>query len=107
MANPNPTLSSKGALDLNHDVLAQIFGCFLPSDPSLTTVKWRGQLLNLALVCTAFLDPAMDCLWSYIESLEPLLKLHPANFTLMGLHVSGHIIPNWVGQMESLSSRNL
>ena len=104
MANPP---SPKGALGLNHDVLVQIFGLFLPADPSVTTIKWRGQLLNLALVCKAFLDPAMDCLWSHIETLEPLFKLHPAYCILMDLYVSGHHISYSLEQIERLPSRDL
>jgi hypothetical protein len=72
MANPKDTLLQ------NHYVLYQIFSFFIPPDPSLDTVKWRRQLLNLALVRKAFLAPALDCLWSHMECLEPLFKLHPA-----------------------------
>ena len=106
MTMENTASLSTSVLDLNHDVLAQVFSLLLPSDLTSTTEKWRGQLLNLALVCETFLDPAMGCLWSHIESLEPLFKLHPGNLVLMNLYVSALPIA-LMGQMESLSSHNL
>jgi hypothetical protein len=87
----NPTPSSKDTLLQNYDILVHIFSFFIPSDPSLDTGKWRRQLLNLALVSKAFLGPALDCLWSHVESLEPLFKLHPALCKVLELYVSAAV----------------
>lgn len=42
----------------------------------------RKGLLNIALTCKAFLEPALDTLWESLDSLLPLLKLLPL-FTLV------------------------
>ena len=86
MSNPLPL--SKDSLVQNQDVLVQIFSFFIPAHPSSTSQKWRRQLLDLALICKAFLGPALDCLWSHIESLEPLFKLHPAIYKVVESYVS-------------------
>lgn len=38
----------------------------------------RRNLLWVALTCKAFLEPALDCLWRFLDSLFPLLKLLPS-----------------------------
>ncbi|TEB29015.1 hypothetical protein FA13DRAFT_1735127 [Coprinellus micaceus] len=66
-ASPAP---SKASLINHHDVLVLIFGHF--------SLKERKQLRDLALVCKAFSEPALDYLWAVLDCLTPLLKLHPA-----------------------------
>ncbi|KAF6740869.1 hypothetical protein DFP72DRAFT_951696, partial [Ephemerocybe angulata] len=70
------TLSS-----LNYDLLTTIFRNLLPTDPTLLprveVVLGRKQLRNLALICRSFRDPALDCLWTCLESLMPLVKVLP------------------------------
>ena len=78
----NLPTSPKDLLIASHDVLVLIFKLFIPPVPVDTpktrfTRGGRKQLLNLALTCKAFVDPALECLWSHLESLEPLFKLHP------------------------------
>ncbi|KAF6743052.1 hypothetical protein DFP72DRAFT_152402 [Ephemerocybe angulata] len=72
------------------EILTLIFELFLPQiTPEIHKVvsdAWRKQLLSLALVCRAFCDPALDCLWSHLDSLTPLLKLHPGMQVIGGLY---------------------
>ena len=38
----------------------------------------RHTLLNIALTCSAFRDPALDCLWRTLDSAVPLIRLLPS-----------------------------
>jgi hypothetical protein len=75
----------KDLLIASHDVLVLIFKLFIPpADSDAVDAPenrfargGRKQLLSLALTCKAFVDPALECLWSHLGSLEPLFKLHP------------------------------
>ncbi|KAG6860424.1 hypothetical protein C0995_011329 [Termitomyces sp. Mi166 len=58
---------------LHYDIVKIIIG-HLDSDNNHDT---RKNLLNAALVCKAFLEPALDSLWESMTTLLPLLKLLP------------------------------
>ena len=93
--------SPKDLLIASHDVLVLIFKLFIapvPVDTPKTrfTRGGRKQLLNLALTCKAFVDPALECLWSHLESLEPLFKLHPGLKTVGDSCVRPPSIPRTV-----------
>ncbi|KAF8079105.1 hypothetical protein FPV67DRAFT_1663755 [Lyophyllum atratum] len=63
---------------LQYDILKNIFGHF--SNNSNDARAWKetqGHLCQAALVCKAFLDPALDSLWRSMTTLLPLLKLLP------------------------------
>jgi uncharacterized membrane protein YqaE (UPF0057 family) len=74
--------SPNDLLIASHDILVLIFKLFIPpvsddaSDRHLAK-GGRKQLLNLALTCKSFVDPALECLWSHLESLGPLFERHP------------------------------
>lgn len=67
------------------------------TDPATTATRqvlcypWpapgSAQLLNVALTCKAFCEPALDLLWYYLPDLHPLLKCLPEN--ALGKDVSG------------------
>ena len=93
MSLAEPPRTPKDLLIANHDVLALIFQLFIPptassdtSEPSFTK-DGRKQLLKLALTCKAFVDPALGCLWSHLESLKPLFMLHPGFKSVDGSYV--------------------
>ncbi|KAF5337086.1 hypothetical protein D9611_003011 [Ephemerocybe angulata] len=76
------------------EILNLIFKIFVPvqlqattaPDTTSSSLEWRKQLLNLSLVSRAFSDPALDCLWTHLDSLTPLLKLHPGMRDIDGLY---------------------
>jgi len=67
-----------------HDVLLRIFSYFIPvlsDESSPQNYLSRGgfkQLRDIALVCKAFMEPALICLWSHLPAVEQLWILHPA-----------------------------
>ncbi|EAU81228.1 hypothetical protein CC1G_09472 [Coprinopsis cinerea okayama7 len=66
----------------NDDLLDVIFQLIFYDDPerdiSPNMYSPRHQLLHLALTCKAFLNPALNVLWSVLpRSLEPLIQLLP------------------------------
>ena len=77
---------------LDQDLLAVIFSNFLPDDPlalpRAEIVNGRKQLRNAALAYRAFKDPALDRLWTYLDSLLPLIKILPNLKVLHGQYVS-------------------
>ncbi|KAF5337335.1 hypothetical protein D9611_003014 [Ephemerocybe angulata] len=91
------------------DIIHPIFKYFIPLQlhpqraliPQLQLrAGWRKELLNLALVCKAFHGPAIDCLWSHLDSLTPLLKLHPGLRVVNGSYFFlGNIWPS-LGDVE-------
>ncbi|KAF6743539.1 hypothetical protein DFP72DRAFT_1177888 [Ephemerocybe angulata] len=96
MGDPSPESSEKNKspnkIFLEHrEILSLIFKLFVPVQRQNVQgprddAAWRTELLNLALVCRAFRDPALDCLWSHLDSLTPLLQLHPGMQVLNGLY---------------------
>lgn len=88
-----PTASPKDLLIASYDILILIFKLFIPTvatadapENQLARVG-RKQLLNLALTCKSFVDPALECLWSHLESLDPLFGLHPGLENVDGSYV--------------------
>ena len=57
---------------LVQEIIDLILQNFLPDKESK---EQRITLRNTALTCSAFLDPALNALWSYMEDLTPLFKL--------------------------------
>ena len=58
-----------------------------PSELALTGTC-RQNLLWAGLTCKAFLEPALDRLWSSLDSLFPLLKILPSFIQSDGTYVS-------------------
>ena len=92
-SNSDLTTSPKNLLISSHDVLVLIFKLFIPPVSDADTPEnqlakgGRKQLLNLALTCKSFVDPALECLWSHLESLGPLFQLHPGLSSIGGSYV--------------------
>lgn len=84
-----PFLASSFVLN-NEELLTLICREFLPCDVASRSVLKAGriQLRNLALVCKAFTDPALSCLWSNLTSLMPLVNLLPSVRVVDGEYVS-------------------
>ncbi|KAG6826244.1 hypothetical protein H0H92_000583 [Tricholoma furcatifolium] len=66
------------ALSLNYDVLLGVFGALKHDAKSL---------LSIALVCTAFRDPAIAMLWESMDSIIPLLRLLPPVQVVDGVYM--------------------
>lgn len=85
-ANAKPSPSPHSLALVDQDLLALIFSSLLPDDPTTLpreeVVARRKHLRDAALVCKAFKDPALDRLWTYLDSLLPLIKLLP-NLTVL------------------------
>ena len=64
--------------DLDEDVLHLIFEHFDLQPSSSTVVQTRKDLLSAAKTCRAFLEPALNSLWSVLPSFLPLLLLLPS-----------------------------
>ncbi|KAF6754258.1 hypothetical protein DFP72DRAFT_899780 [Ephemerocybe angulata] len=77
----------------NYELLTSIFCCLLPWDPASMGREevrtGRMQLRDAALACKAFRGPALACLWTYLDSLIPLVKVLP-NVQLVGNTYSFH-----------------
>lgn len=58
------------------DVLIYLFNC-IPA--SAQFAGGRKALLELALTCKCFLEPALNVLWQHQNQLIPLLKILPAD----------------------------
>ena len=56
--------------------------------PSELTLTSKQNLLWAGLTCKAFLEPALDRLWSSLDSLFPLLKILPSFIQSDGTYVS-------------------
>jgi hypothetical protein len=65
-------ISKAGIADMNEDILHLIFGHFDGS------AQARKDLFSAAQACKAFVEPALDSLWSVLHSLLPLLLLLPS-----------------------------
>ena len=78
-----------GVLD-NPYLLRRIFECFIPETSFLDRPQNKQHLLWAALTSKAFLDPALDSLWSSMVSLVPLLKLLPAFRLVRDTYVSSY-----------------
>ncbi|KAJ3547751.1 hypothetical protein NMY22_g1536 [Coprinellus aureogranulatus] len=65
----------------DQDLLALIFSAFLPEDPTALprgdVTTRRKNLRDIALTCKSFKTPALDRLWTYLDSFLPLIKLLP------------------------------
>lgn len=80
---PTPATSPKPSrlpFHSNPDILDEVceylaYDHDSPADEVLTS---KGNLLNLALTCKAFIEPALDRLWRSLDCLFPLLKILPA-----------------------------
>ncbi|KAF6743045.1 hypothetical protein DFP72DRAFT_1102705 [Ephemerocybe angulata] len=110
MDNPHPEDEKSRACALleQPEIIDLIFKYFVPvhlhpqgqgaptSIPQLQLrAGWRKELLKLALVCKAFHGPAIDCLWSRLDSLTPLFKLLPGLRAINGSYVFlGNISPS-------------
>ncbi|KAF6743043.1 hypothetical protein DFP72DRAFT_152130 [Ephemerocybe angulata] len=79
--------SCRNALFLAHrDVLVYVFSLFAPprsrngsaliETNECSALNWKKDLCNFMLVCKAWSDPALNALWSHLDNLAPLLKLH-------------------------------
>ena len=90
------TAQSQDRRVLNYDALKLVFSLFIPplaegDLPGLPlAIEGTKQLCALSKVCTAFQEPALDCLWYNLPGLGPLLKLHPALRVIDGAYVSPH-----------------
>lgn len=92
-----PTAHRPSSAQLNYDALRLVFSLFIPplsnhdaTDDQLSK-DGRRQLYSLAQVCKGFYEPALDCLWSNLPGLKPLLDCHPALEIVDGIYVSGNV----------------
>jgi len=71
------TRPAKDELLTNGDVLSQIVSFLVPDLAGTrdSLKASRKELLNVALACSSFKDPALDALWRSLESLVPLVRL--------------------------------
>lgn len=94
MATPSTSTPSVLSVLKNEELLTLICREFLPWDPSTLpkeeAAAGRVQLRDIALVCKAFEDPALSCLWTHLTSLIPLIKLLPNARIVDGEYVSIH-----------------
>lgn len=76
----------------NRDVLSAIFEAFgleLGINGEMNDGRQIRKNLKLAaLTCSAFFEPASDCLWRIMDSFMPLLNLIPSFKEISGLYVS-------------------
>lgn len=69
----------------NPDILDEICEYLHDEQDGLTS---KQNLLWAGLTCKAFLEPALDRLWSSLDSLFPLLKILPSFVQSDGTYVS-------------------
>ena len=74
---PEPQNRTPEALK-NEDILGLIFQYFDLEPGSQTVAQSRKDLFSAAKTCKAFVEPALDSLWSIVPSLLPLLLLLPS-----------------------------
>ena len=74
---PEPQNRTPEALK-NEDILGLIFQHFDLEPGSQTVAQSRKDLFSAAKTCKAFVEPALDLLWSILPSLLPLLLLLPS-----------------------------
>ncbi|KAJ3550603.1 hypothetical protein NMY22_g370 [Coprinellus aureogranulatus] len=95
----------------NYDALKLIFSLFVPPlvEGNATelplAVEGRKQLRDLALVCRAFVEPALDCLWENLFGIRPLLDIHPALKIIDGTYCLIHVNHSRVAKYERCSRR--
>ncbi|KAF6754240.1 hypothetical protein DFP72DRAFT_899744 [Ephemerocybe angulata] len=81
----------------SYELLTDIFQYVLPPDPTTLRADARrlGQktLLNLALTCKAFVEPALNILWFHLESPLQIFHLLPNARMVNGAHVFHGSIP--------------
>ena len=67
------------------EIVRMILGCFLPGHIEINADKvnymaataLRSSVLNVALTCRSFSEPALDILWWAMDDLVPLFNLLP------------------------------
>ena len=78
----------------NPDILDEICEYLHEQDGSSElALSSKQNLLWAGLTCKAFLEPAMDRLWSSLDSLFPLLKILPSFTQSDGTYVSFFWLP--------------
>ncbi|KAG6825477.1 hypothetical protein H0H92_003607 [Tricholoma furcatifolium] len=87
-SSKDPISQPSTALSLNYDVLLGIFETLKRSSHGAKI------LLSVALVCTAFRDPAIDMLWESMDSAIPLLHLLPTVELVNGVYAIRILTPN-------------
>ncbi|KAG6908365.1 hypothetical protein DXG01_004863, partial [Tephrocybe rancida] len=65
-----------------------VFAPALDSDPYLPPSMQQSQLYRAALTCKVFLGPALDLLWSSMDSIVPVLRLLPTIEEIDGVYMS-------------------
>jgi len=80
-----PQVPAPSEIFENQDILGVIFEHF-KHDQSLEATRKNWRLA--ALASKAFLEPAMNSLWSSLDSLMPLLKLLPSFVLINNVYVS-------------------
>ena len=55
-------------------------------------VERNVDLRNMALVCRALYDPALDKLWSELDGLKPLIRCLPDHCTTISSEVSEAVV---------------
>jgi hypothetical protein len=101
-----PPRIDQGALD-NPYLLRRIFEYFIPDYPLYEAQVNKQHLLWAALTSRTFLEPALDTLWSSMNSLIPLLKLLPAFQLVRDTYVSAPFLFNdafWSSNMSQFRS---
>ncbi|KAH7924043.1 hypothetical protein BV22DRAFT_541321 [Leucogyrophana mollusca] len=67
------------ATDILYEIASKIYG--YPGDPSTMRMpvlrQARADLASLARTCRTFRDPALDVLWSFLNSFDPLIRCLP------------------------------
>ncbi|KAF8869808.1 hypothetical protein BD779DRAFT_1681686 [Infundibulicybe gibba] len=71
--------SARAVALITEDILRQIFSHFDTTANSNDTADKRITLLHAALVCKAFMEPALDALWRSTSSIMPAMKLLSLN----------------------------
>ncbi|KAF8065070.1 hypothetical protein FPV67DRAFT_1782072 [Lyophyllum atratum] len=78
------------------EILSAIFENIINRQYWTTPLAGSATLLNLALTCKMFKDPALDVLWHTIQTLDPLVHCLPADairltrFPMGGMLIPGH-----------------
>ncbi|KAF9531250.1 hypothetical protein CPB83DRAFT_833832 [Crepidotus variabilis] len=72
----------------NTDILKEIFKHLSHElDENVESSTARRTLLNAALSCETFYEPAMAAMWRVLSSIVPLLKLLPSFMQMNGRHI--------------------
>ncbi|KDR85791.1 hypothetical protein GALMADRAFT_218880 [Galerina marginata CBS 339.88] len=111
LGSANTKNASQEAVLENFDLLENIFSFFEPPS-DVSSASWalslpgRQALLNAALTCKVFVDPAMDILWRSMDSLTPLVKILPT-FVMIGTEytVNGAILDSHLRRVDDYARR--